>query len=121
MGICPLKCRDSTGGPAVCGVAASLAPFRAAALRARRLPRTAAPAPAAAGPRRNVPGAARRGLVAARHARARCADRRAKGLGDRAGTPRIVRVGPSSLNGASHPRRAYDAPLTPEPLPTLRA
>lgn len=46
--------------------AAWLAPFRAAALRARRLPRTAAPTPAAAGHRRNVPSAASRELVAAR-------------------------------------------------------
>jgi hypothetical protein len=39
--------------------------LRTKALRTRRLPRTAAPAPAAAGPRRNVPDAARRELVSA--------------------------------------------------------
>jgi hypothetical protein len=39
--------------------------LRTRALRPRRLPRTASPPPAATGPRRNVPGTARRELVAA--------------------------------------------------------
>jgi hypothetical protein len=52
--------RHGRRGLAVAGAAASLAPFRAAALRARRLPRAAALVSAAAGPRRNVPGAAPR-------------------------------------------------------------
>ena len=39
--------------------------LRAEALRRDELPRTAAPAPAATGPRRNVPGAARREPVSA--------------------------------------------------------
>jgi hypothetical protein len=34
-----------------------------------------------------------------RHARAECADRRAKGHSHRDGTPRIVQVGPSSVKG----------------------
>ena len=38
--------------------------------------------------------------------RARCAGSREDVTATRAGTPRIVRVGPSSLNGASHPRCA---------------
>ena len=46
-----------------------------------------------------------------------CAGRRAKRSAHRGGTPRIVRVGPSNLNGASHPAnagRTFGAPLTPE-------
>jgi hypothetical protein len=39
-----------------------------------------------------------------RHARAECADRRAKGHSHRAGTPRIVQVGPSSVKGT---RRSF--------------
>jgi hypothetical protein len=71
-----------------------------------RLPRTVSPTPAAAGLRRNVPRcrAARAGL--GRQRRARCTDRWEKVTGTRAGTPRIVRVGPSSLNGVPHPRSA---------------
>ena len=39
-----------------------------------------------------------------RHARAECADSRAKGHSHRAGTPRIVQVGPSSVKGT---RRSF--------------
>ena len=70
--------RPRLPGSRRCGAAASLAPFRAVALRARRLPRTAPPPPAATSPRRNVPGAARRERVTAVRHRARCAGRRAK-------------------------------------------
>src|SRR6266568_473945 len=45
--------RPGSPGSRRCGATASLAPFRAVALRARRLLRTAAPLPAAAGPRRH--------------------------------------------------------------------
>jgi hypothetical protein len=38
------------------------------------------------------------------------AEGRAEGRRHRAGTPRIARVGPSSLNGASHPALRADAP-----------
>jgi hypothetical protein len=56
-----------------CGAAASLAPFRAEALQARRLPRTASPAPAATGPRRNGPDCRATRSGPDRRARARCA------------------------------------------------
>jgi hypothetical protein len=44
----------------------------------------------------------------------------------RTGTPRIVRVGPSSVKSAPYGRVAHGdgrkrPPLTPEPLPTQRA
>jgi hypothetical protein len=77
-----------------------------AALRARRLPRTAAPAPAATSRRRNDPAAARRELVSAVNSAPDPANHRAMVTGTRDGTPRIVRVGPFSLNGAPHPRSA---------------
>jgi hypothetical protein len=78
--------------------------LRTRALRTRRLPSTAPPPPAATGPRRNVPDTARHELVSAVMRRARCADRRAKGHRHRAGTPRIVRAGPSSVKGT---RRSF--------------
>ena len=98
--------------------------LRTKALRTRRLPRTAAPPPAAAGPRRNVPDAAPARAGPGRQHRARCADRRAK----------VTGTGPErrALSGSAPPAstvlriraprgRAYGAPLTPEPLPTQRA
>ena len=77
--------------------------LRAEALRRDELPRTAAPAPAAAGPRRHARCRATR-AGPGRHARAECADRRAKGHSHRDGTPRIVQVGPSSVKGT---RRSF--------------
>jgi hypothetical protein len=90
--------------------------LRAEALRRDELPRTAAPAPAqpvpAVTPRcratRAGPG---------RHARAECADRRAKGHSHRAGTPRIVQVGPSSVKGT--PRSFLTASQKGSSGPTL--
>ena len=67
------------------------------------------PALAAADPRRNVPDAARGELAQAVSVAPDASDRRTKVTGTRAGTPRIVRAGPSSLNGASHPA-SRDAP-----------
>jgi hypothetical protein len=80
--------------------------LRTKALRTRRLPRTASPPPAAAGPHRNVPDSREARAGHGRQRRARCADRRAKVTRTGAGTPHIVRVGPSSVNGALHPRSA---------------
>jgi hypothetical protein len=83
---------------------ASLAPFRAAALRARRLPRTAAPPPAATGPRRNA--SLPRNTSRTRPPLAQGVPIAGRRSQPQAGTPRIVRVGPSSVNGAPHPRSA---------------
>ena len=52
-----------------------------------------------------------------RHARAGCADRRAKGHSHRCGTPRIVRVGPSSVKGT--PRSFLTASQKGSSGPTL--
>ena len=52
-----------------------------------------------------------------RHARAECADRRAKGHSHRAGTPRIVQVGPSSVKGT--PRSFLTASQKGSSGPTL--
>jgi hypothetical protein len=78
--------------------------LRAEVLRRDELPRTAAPAPAAAGPRRNVPGAARRELVAAVGVApdTPIAGRRSQSPD----LPRIVRFGPSSLMGPRPTQRA---------------
>ena len=86
-----------------CGVGSFRRALRAEALRRDELPRTAAPALAAAGPRR--------------HARAECADRRAKGHSHRAGTPRIFQVGPSSVKGT--PRSFLTASQKGSSGPTL--
>jgi hypothetical protein len=91
--------------------AASLAPFRAAALRARRLPRTASPAPAAAGPRRNAPVTARHEQDQAVSIAPSAPVAGRKVTVTRAGTPRIVRVGPSARKGT---RRSFlTAPYKP--------
>ena len=86
-----------------CGAAAFAAPFGrkpygATSCRARLPRHRPQPVPAVT-PRcratRAGPG---------RHARAECADRRAKGHSHRDGTPRIVQVGPSSVKGT---RRSF--------------
>ena len=82
--------------------------LRAEALRRDELPRTAAPAPAAVSPRRNAPMPRHTSRARQSHSR-RVRRSPSKGHSHRAGTPRIVRAGPSSLNGASHPA-ARDAP-----------
>ena len=91
------------------GAAASLAPFRAAALRARRLPRSAARWPGRMRSPPYLPGAApassRTRPSSSRQVR-RSPERRQS---HRAGTPRIVRVGPSSVNGAPRPRSAIQS------------
>ena len=97
-----------TGNAAGHGAAASAAPsgrkpYGATSCRAR-LPRHR-PCPA---PRRNAP-MPRRTSRTRPSRRAECADRRMKITATGAGTPRIVRAGPSSLNGALHPA-ARDAP-----------
>ena len=103
----------AAGGPVIsgkgrrgsrrCGAAAFAAPFGrkpygATSCRARLPRHRPQPVPAVT-PRcratRAGPG---------RHARAECADRRAKGHSHRAGTPRIVQVGPSSVKGT---RRSF--------------
>jgi hypothetical protein len=107
-----------------CGAAASLAPFRAVALRARRLPRTAPPAPAAAVPRRNVPDAARRELVPAAMPApgAPIAGRKSQGPGpERRALSGSAPPASTVLRIRAARGRAYGAPLTPEPLPTQRA
>ena len=96
--------------------------LRTKALRTRRLPRMAAPAPAAAGPRRNVPGAARRELVSAVSLApgAPIAGRKSPETGRRALSGSAPPA--STVLRIRAPRgRAYGAPLTPEPLPTQRA
>ena len=77
--------------------------LRTEALRPRRLPRTASPVTDRRGPRRISlprPPAPRPG----RWRRVECADRRMKDHSHGAGTPRIVRVGPSSVKGT---RRSF--------------
>jgi hypothetical protein len=79
----------------------------AEARQARRLPRTAPRRPAACGPRRSSlprPPAPRPG----RSRRAECATNRESVTATRAGTPRIVRAGPSSVKGT---RRSFLKPL----------
>jgi hypothetical protein len=104
----PGKCRATAAR--VVGVSPQVAgqPARASSAEAhRRGPLPAAPLPRArrsrAPPLRTV-GRAFRASCPGR--RATCADRPAKGHSHRAGTPRIVRLGPSSLNGAPRPRCA---------------
>jgi hypothetical protein len=110
------RMRPESPGSRRCGAAASLAPFRAAALRARRLPRTASPAPAAASPRRNAPDAAPN--EQARPSRSReVRPSPYEGHSHRAGTPRIVRGGPSTRKGT---RRSFlTAPQKASSGPTL--
>ena len=76
----------------------------------RRGPLPATPLPRtrrAAHPHRNAPYISRRASRPSQSSGTGQADRRAKGHRGRTGTmPRIVRVGSSSLNGASHPRAA---------------
>ncbi len=83
--------------------------LRAEALRRDELPRTAAPAPAAAGPRRHAPMP--RHMSRARPSRSRQVRRSPyEGHSHRAGTPRIVQVGPSSVKGT--PRSFLTRPRT---------
>jgi len=114
-----------------CGAAAFAAPFGrkpygATSCRARLPRHRPQPVPAVT-PRCR---ATRAGL--GRHARAECADRRAKGHSHRAGTPRIVRADPSTRKGTRRSflpapqkplRRKHlrDPPLRAEPLSTQRA
>jgi hypothetical protein len=77
--------------------------LRAEALRRDELPRTAAPAPAAVGPRRHA--RMPRHTSRARPSRSRRVRRSpCEGHSYRAGTPRIVQVGPSSVEGT---RRSF--------------
>jgi hypothetical protein len=105
-----------TRGSRRCGAAAFAAPFGrkpygATSCRARLPRHRPQPVPAVT-PRcratRAGPG---------RHAHAERADRRAKGHGHRAGTPRIVRVGPSSVKGT--PRSFLTASRKGSPGPAL--
>ena len=102
--------------------------LRAEALRRDELPRTAAPAPAAAGPRRHAPDAAphEQGRAVTLAPSAPIAVR--KGHSHRAGTLRIVRVGPSSVKGTRRsfltaPQKRSSGPTLERrrPLPTQRA
>jgi hypothetical protein len=114
-----------------CGAAASLASFGRRPYGRELLPRTAAPPPAATGPRRNDPDAARHErdqavtLAPGAPIVVRMSQRPA-------GTPSIFHVGPSTRKGtrrsflaAPHKplRRKHlrDPPLRAEPLPTRRA
>jgi hypothetical protein len=110
-------------------------PAASSAIAHRRGPLPAAPMPRT--PPQHAPAVTHRGSCAPRagragSSRARCAYRRAKGHRQRAGTPRIVRVDPSTRKGTrrSFPnapqkplRRKHlrDPPLRAEPLPTRRA
>ena len=109
--------RQGSPGSRRCGAAAFAAPFGrkpygATSCRARLPRHRPQPVPAVT-PRcratRAGPG---------RHARAECADRRAKGHSHRAGTPRIVQVGPSSVKGTprlfltASQKRSSDPPLS---------
>jgi hypothetical protein len=91
-------------------------------LPAAPMPRTR-PQPA---PRRNAPWVTRSASWPGGSSRARCAGRRMKGHRRRAGTPRIVRVGPSSVKGtrrsfltAPQKRSSGSALEHWRPLPTL--
>lgn len=104
--------------------AAACRALRAEAHRARRCRQSTAPLPSAGSHPRNAPAATASAPTGRdQPGNAGRADRRANGHSARAGTPRIVQAGPSSINGASHPatRDACGAPLTPEPLPARRA
>ena len=98
----PVTSGKGRRGSRRCGGGSFRRALRAEALRRDELPRTAAPAPAAAGPRRHAPMPHH--TSRARPSRADCAHRRAKGHSHRAGTPRIIRVGPSSVKGT---RRSF--------------
>jgi hypothetical protein len=76
--------------------------------RARQPPRTVAPV---TGRMRSppYPAAAPASTTTRPSTSRRCTGRRVRGHSHRGGTPRIVRAGPSSLNGASHPA-TRDAP-----------
>ena len=78
------------------------APSRAAARRAD------APHPPQHAHRRNAPWVTRSASWLGRSSRARYADRRMKDDSHRAGTPRIIRAGPSSVKGT---RRSFLKPL----------
>ena len=122
-----MEARQGRRGTRRYEAAVSLAPFRAVALRARRLPRTASPAPAAGGPRRNVPGAASRELVSAvmlrQVRRSPCEGHRDRGRNAAhcPGRPLQRQRCSASALARTARGRAYGAPLTPEPLPTQRA
>ena len=93
------------GTPAVGGGAAWPASSRAIAHRRGPLPVAPMPrTPPQHTPRRNAPWVMRSASWPGRSSRARCANRQAKGHRHRAGTPRIVRVGPSSVKGT---RRSF--------------
>ena len=108
--------RQGSPGSRRCGAAAFAAPFGrkpyGATICRARLPRHRPQPGPAVTPRcratRAGPG---------RHARAECADRRAKGHSRRAGTPRIVQVGPSSVKGT--PRSFVTASQKGSSGPTL--
>jgi hypothetical protein len=90
--------RQGSPGPRRCGAAAFAAPFGpkpygATSCRARLSRHRPQPVP-----RRNAPMSHHTSRTC-RRAHARCADRRMKTTATRAGTPRIVRDGPSSVKG----------------------
>ena len=108
--------RHGSPGSHRCGAAASVAPFGrkpcgATSCRAR-LPRHRPQWVPAVTPRCRATQAG-----PCRHARAGCADHRAKGHSHRAGTPRIVQVGPSSVKGT--PRSFLTASQKGSSGPTL--
>jgi hypothetical protein len=107
----------AAGGRIYSGAAACRA-LRAKAHRARRCLRPAVPAPAASRyPLQRAQGDRASTSWPSRRSAARCAGRRAKGHRDWAGTPRIVRGGPSSVKGT---RRSFlPAPQKGSSGPTL--
>ena len=106
-------------------------PTSSCAIAHRRGPLPAAPMPRAPpqhAPRRNAPWVTRSASWPGRSSRVRCADRRTKDHSHGAGTPRIVRVGPSSVKGtrrafltASQKRSSGPTLERRRPLPTQRA
>ena len=116
----------TAGGPVIsgkrrrgsrrCGAAAFAAPFGRKPYGATNCRAHLPPTPAAAGPAVTPRCRATR-AGPGHHARAECADRRAKDHSHRAGTPRIVQVGPSSVKGT--PRSFLTASQKGSSGPTL--
>jgi hypothetical protein len=114
----PTACGQDEGSLAAGGGAAW--PAASSAIAHRRGPLPAAPMPRTPpqhAPHRYAPWVTRSASWLGRSSRARCAGRRAKGHRHRAGTPRIVRLGPSSVKGT--PRSFLTASQKRSSGPTL--
>ncbi len=129
-----VSCRCGQGDGSLAAGGGAAWPAASSAIAHRRGPLPAAPLPGTPPqhiPRRNAPWVMRSASWPSRSSRAKCAGRRTEDHRLRAGTPRIVRAGPSTHKGTRRSfltapqeplRRKHlrDPPLRAEPLPTLR-